>query len=101
MKHFAILLVLTALLSGCWHKSPVDQSFEGVQQAVVAIKESLPVECQTEIVLTKINDVESKRQVAQSVCEQKIKSVEIKYERALFALILIISVFVLRFFIKI
>lgn len=100
MKHFTILLIFTVLLSGCWRKSPVEQSFEGVQQAVVAIKESLPVECQTEIVLAKINDVESKRQVAQSVCEQKIKSVEIKYERALFALILIISVFVLRFFIK-
>ena len=100
MKRFTILLFLTVLLSGCWHKTPVEHSFNEVQQAVIAVKESLPVECQTETVMAKINEVESKRQVAQSVCEEKIKSIEIKYERALFALILIISVFFLRFFVK-
>lgn len=94
------MLILTVLLSGCWHKSPVDHSFVEVQQAVVAVKESLPAECKTENVMAKIEEVETKRQVAQSVCEEKIKSIEIKYERALFALIFIISVFFLRFLIK-
>lgn len=101
MKRFTILLILTGLLSGCWHKTPVEQSFDDVHQAVVAVKDSLPAECKTEIILTKINNIESKNQVAQSVCEKQIKDIEIKYERALLALILVISVFFLRFFIKI
>ena len=100
MKHFTILLILTVLLSGCWHKTSVEQSFEEVQQAVIAVKDALPAECQTEIVMAKINDIESKRQIAQSVCEEKIKSVEIKYERSLFALIFVLSVVLFRFFIK-
>lgn len=100
MKHFTILLIFTVLLSGCWHQNPVDHSFGEAQQALVAVKDSLTVECKTEIVLSKINEAEAKRQVAQSVCEEKIKSIEVKYERALFALILIISVFFLRFFLK-
>ena len=100
MKHFTILLIFTVLLSGCWHKSPVEHSFGEVQQAVAAVKESLPTECKTENVMAKIEEVETKRQVAQSVCEEKIKSIEIKYERALFALVFIISIFFLRFFIK-
>lgn len=107
MKTFMQLVIIAffavfvcSCLTGCARKTPVEQSFEEVQQAVVVVKESLPVECQTETVMAKFNDIETKRQVAQSVCEEKIKSIEIKYERALFALILIISVFFLRFFVK-
>lgn len=99
-RHFTILLIFTVLLSGCYRKTAVEHSFDDVQQAVNTVKETLPEECKTEVVLAKINEVETKKQVAQSICEEKIKSVQIKYERSLFALIFIISVFFLRFFIK-
>ena len=95
-----IILVVCVMLCGCNRKTPIENAFDNVGQAVVDVKSSLPKECQTEIVLAKINDVESKKQVAQSLCAEKIKSAEIKYERAMFALIIIISVFFLRFFIK-
>lgn len=95
-----IILVVCVMLTACNRKTPVENAFDNVGQAVIDVQASLPKECQTEIVLAKINDVESKRQVAQSLCAEKIKSVEIKYERAMFALIIIISVFFLRFFIR-
>jgi len=87
-------------LGGCSRKTAVEHSFNDVQQAVDAVKETLPQECKTDVVLAKIGEIETKKQVAQSICKEKIKSVQIKYERSLFALILIISVFFLRFFIK-
>ena len=96
-----IILVVCVMLTACNRKTPVETAFDNVGQAVIDVQTSLPKECQTEIVLAKINDIESKRQVAQSLCAEKIKSAEIKYERALFGLIIMIFIFFLRFFIKI
>lgn len=95
-----IILVVCTMLTACNRKTPVENAFDNVGQAVIDVQASLPKECQTEIVLAKINDVESKRQVAQSLCAEKIKEAQNKYERTLFALIGLIFLLFLRFFIK-
>ena len=107
MREMAVLILIWFLfcffcfcLAGCSHKTPVDNAFHEVHQSIVAIKDSLPVECQTDVVMAKINEVETKRQTAESVCNAKIKDTQVKYERALWALIVIILTFFAKFFIK-
>lgn len=87
-------------LSACSRKTPVDNAFQEVQTSIVAIKENLPPECQTAAVMAKIDEVEWKRQTAESVCEAKIKDTETKYERVLWVLSVIILGLFAKIFIK-
>ena len=56
-------------LTGCSRKTPVENAFHEVETSIVAVKENLPPECQTKEVLAKIDEVEWKRQTAESVCQ--------------------------------
>ena len=107
MKSIAGLLLLWLLfcfcalgLTGCSRKTPVDNAFHEVETSIVAVKENLPPECQTKEVLATIDEVEWKRQTAESVCQAKIKDTQNKYERVLLVLGFIISVLFAKNFIK-
>lgn len=107
MKSIAGLLLLWLVfcflcfsLTGCSRKTPVDNAFQEVQTSIVAIKDTLPPECQTTEVMAKINEVEWKRQTAESVCQAKIKDTQNKYERVLWVLGFIILAFFAKIFIK-
>lgn len=97
---YFIIMMFVFCLSGCAKKTPVETAFDDVQTSIVNIKENLPEECQTVFVLEKIEKIESKIQVAQSVCEAKIKDTQVKYERSLWVLGIIILVFFAKIFIK-
>lgn len=107
MKSIAGLLLLWLLfcfcifgLTGCSRKTPVENAFHEVETSIVAVKENLPPECQTKEVLTKIDEVEWKRQTAESVCQAKIKDTQNKYERVLWAWLFMFFAFIARFFAK-
>ena len=107
MKSIAGLLLLWLLfcfcafgLTGCSRKTPVDNAFHEVETSIVAVKENLPPECQTKDVLAKIDEVEWKRQTAESVCQAKIKDIQNKYERVLLVLGFILSALFAKNFIK-
>lgn len=95
-----IIAVVCLMLSSCTRKTPVEHAFDGVQQAIVQAKDTLPAECKTEQVLARFDELESKRIVAENVCEAKIKDVQIKYERTLWLIFLIILAFFAKNFIK-
>ena len=107
MKSITGLLLLCILfcfcifgLTGCSRKTPVDNAFHEVETSIVAVKENLPPECQTKEVLAKIDEVEWKRQTAESVCQAKIKDAQNKYERVLWVLGFIILALFAKNFIK-
>lgn len=107
MKTIAGLFLLWLLfcfcifgLTGCSRKTPVENAFHEVETSIVAVKENLPPECQTKEVLAKIDEVEWKRQTAESVCQAKIKDTQTKYERVLWVLGFIILGFLAKNFIK-
>lgn len=107
MKSVTGLLLLWLLfcfcifgLTGCSRKTPVDNAFHEVETSIVAVKENLPPECQTKEVLAKIDEVEWKRQTAESVCQAKIKDTQYKYERILWVLGFIILALFAKNFIK-
>ena len=95
-----VIFVFCLMLSGCSRKTPVESAFSGVQQAIVETKQSLPTECQTSEVLAKFEELETKRQVAESVCEAKIKDTQIRWERTLWFIILVVGAYFVKFFIK-
>lgn len=94
------ILFLLCCLTGCSRKTPVETAFNEVETSVVEIKDALPKECKTDIVTTKIKAVEQKIQIAEQVCDAKIKDTQIKYERVLWVLGLIIFGFLVKIFIK-
>ena len=95
-----VVVVLLLCLTGCSRKTPVEESFDNVQEAMVEFQDTLPAECKTNLVMAKFNELEAKQIVAQNTCETKIHDTEIKYERVLGILILIILAFFAKFFIK-
>ena len=95
-----VITVVCLMLSSCTRKTPVEHAFDGVQQAIVQAKDTLPDECKTEQVLAKFEDLESKRIVAENICEAKIKDVQVKYERTLWIIFLVVLAFFAKNFIK-
>lgn len=88
------------IMFGCAKKEPVENAFQDVQTSIIAVKDSLPKECQTEIVMAKIGELESKKEVAESVCAAKIKDVQTKYERCLWVFFVLILAFFVKIFVK-
>lgn len=88
------------MVASCAQKTPVETAFTEVQTSIVAIKDSLIPECQTEETMRKIEEVEWKRQTAEQVCQAKIKDVQTKYERAIWVIFFVILSFFVKFFIK-
>ena len=103
---FGILIVWLMLcfylfsLAGCAKKTPVEETFAGVQDSIVQLKEDLPPECQTDAVLKKLEEIELKRQMAERVCQVKIKDAEAQYDRLWLGILLVVLVFVAKIFIK-
>lgn len=95
-----LFLLFISLLSGCSKKTPVENAFHEMETSIVAVKENLPPECKTKEVFAKIDEVEWKRQTAESVCQAKIKDIQNKYERVLLVLGFIILAFFAKNFIK-
>ena len=87
-------------LTGCARKTPVETAFDDVQASIVDTKESLSPECKTALILEKFEKIELKAKSAQTVCEAKIRDIQIKYERALGALAIILLAFFAKIFIK-
>ena len=98
MKHFAFLLILTVLLSGCTRKTPVETITDNAMAQVVALEKTLPNECKTDAVLAQLVSIRAEIASAPAACELQIKPIRQQrngYAIALFALIaLIIARFV-------
>lgn len=97
---WGFIFLMIGLLFGCATKSPVEESFNEAHQAIVVAKDSLSSECQTPEVIEKFESAKIKYEKAQNICEAKIKDVQIKYERSLWALFIIIFIFFAKNFIK-
>ena len=95
---FVVFLCIALL--GCSKKTPVETAFDDVNQAIITTKDSLPAECKTELVMARFDEIEAKEQVAQTMCESKIKDAQTKFERILGVLILIILGFFAKFLLK-
>lgn len=95
-----VIFVFCLMLSGCSRKTPVESAFSGVQQAIVETKDSLSPECKTNLVLARFDELEAKRQVAENVCEAKIKDYQVRWERTLWFIILVVGAYFIKFFIK-
>lgn len=87
-------------LAACSRKTPVDNAFDEVQTSIVALKDELPPECKTDVILKKIENLELNKQVAEQVCKSKIKDIETKYERVLWVICFVVLGFFIKFFIK-
>lgn len=99
MKKLSLFLCIT-ILTGCSHKTPVEKAFDDVHISIEEIKTSLPEECKTDVVIHKIEEIEWRTDSAQKVCQAKINDIKAGYERALWLLFFIFSVFLLKNFIK-
>ena len=95
-----IVCIMALSLSGCSRKTPVDNAFNEVNTSIVALKEELPPQCKTDVILKKIEKLELDNQFAEQICKSIIKDTQIKYERVLWVLGFIILAFFAKIFIK-
>ena len=74
MKRFAILLILTFLLSGCFRSTPIDTAVENAQNSVVALEKSLTADCKTESTNAQLRAIKSSISEIKENCiaQQKI-----------------------------
>lgn len=74
MKRFAILLILTFLLSGCFRSAPIDTAVENAQNSVVALEKSLTADCKTESTNAQLRAIKSSISEIKENCiaQQKI-----------------------------
>lgn len=56
---FAILLISTFLLSGCFGGTHLDTSVKTAQNSIVALEKSLPSTCKSEGVIAQINAIKT------------------------------------------
>lgn len=71
---FAILLILTFLLSGCFRSTPIDTAVENAQNSVVALEKSLTADCKTESTNAQLRAIKSSISEIKENCiaQQKI-----------------------------
>ena len=74
MKNFAILLISTVLLSGCFRSIPIDTAVENAQNSVVALEKSLTANCKTEATNAQLKSIKSSISEIKENCiaQQKI-----------------------------
>lgn len=74
MKRFAILLILTFLLNGCFRSTPIDTAVENAQNSVVALEKSLTADCKTESTNAQLRAIKSSISEIKENCiaQQKI-----------------------------
>ena len=71
---FAILLISTFLLSGCFRSTPIDTAVENAQNSVVALEKSLTADCKTESTNAQLKAIKSSISEIEENCiaQQKI-----------------------------
>lgn len=87
-------------LGGCAQKTPVENAFAEAEQAMTAVRKTLPAECMTPEVEARLDAIESKYKMAQMTCEKQIKAEQIKYSNLMMVLVVWIFLFIARFFLK-
>ena len=103
MKHFAILLVFTLLLSGCAKDNPTQAIIDNANTALTEIKETLPPECQTKEVFAKIDKVQAIIKTAPETCELMVDKVRMqrdRYAMAFFVMLAVSALFLTRRFLR-
>lgn len=97
MKWF---LILTLLLTGCVREvDPVDTAANAAHQQIVAIKESLPKECQTKAIDNQLKAHDETLNTIVNTCniqKAEIQSDKIKWKTGFFGLLLVMTVYILR-----
>lgn len=97
MKWF---LILALLLTGCVREAdPVDTAANAAHQQIVAIKESLPKECQTKAIDNQLKAHDDTLNTIVNTCnmqKEEIRHEKIKWQTGFFGLLLAIAVFILR-----
>lgn len=101
---WAILLFILGgllLMCGCTRKTATDSISESVTQQIVALKESLPPECQTKAIYSQISAIESTKDSMAQSCRADIARVTAqrdKWMMAFFAIVAALCGFVIRKF---
>lgn len=98
MKKIAFCMCVLAC-AGCAGKSATDSISESVAQQIVALKESLPVECQTKAIYSQIDAIESNKDSIVQSCKADIAKVEAQRDKwmvAFFAIVAILGVLTIK-----
>lgn len=100
MKKY-IGLIAALVCMGCASKSATDSISESVAQQIVALKESLPVECQTRAIYSQIDAIESSKNSMVQSCKADVAKVEAQRDKwmiAFFAIVLVLCGFAAKRF---
>lgn len=98
MKKYIVLIAALACF-GCASKSATDSISESVSQQIVALKESLPPECQTKAIYSQIEAIESGKDSMLQSCKSDVAKVEAQRDKwmlAFFAICLILGVLTIK-----
>lgn len=100
---YAILILIGLFcvmsLAGCG-KTPVETVAESIEEQIMSLEKTLPKECKTEAVVAQIESLRAENKVAQAVCETEINNIQLRYNRILTILLVVLGVFFAKFFIK-
>ena len=99
---FAVLLILTVLISGC-AKTATETITETAQQQLNAIEQSIAPECRTASTTAQIEALRNTIKSSLSVCEvekQKITADKLRWEAIAIMLMVIIGIHISKKFIK-
>ena len=100
---YAILVLIGLFcvmsLTGC-AKTPVETVAESIEEQITSLENTLPKECKNEAVVAQIESLRAENKVAQAVCETEINNIQLKYERVLTILLVVLGVFFAKFYIK-
>lgn len=101
MLKISLFLIVLLGCAGCASKSATDSISESVTQQIVALKESLPVECQTKAIYSQIDAIESSKDSIVQSCKADIAKVEAQRDKwivAFFAIVLVLCGFAVKKF---
>lgn len=101
---YAILILIGLFcvmsLAGCASKSPVETVAQSIEEQITSLEKTLPKECKTEAVVAQIESLRAENKVAQAVCETEINNMQLRYNRILTILLVVLGVFFAKFYIK-
>lgn len=98
---FAILFILTFLLSGCFRSTPIDTSVETAHNSVVALEKSLKADCKTDGINEQIKAIKTSISEIKEQCVTKIQVIQeqkTKWQILFFGALAVIGFAVLRKF---
>lgn len=98
---FAILLILTFLLSGCFRSTPVDTAVETAQNSIVALEKSLKADCKTEGINEQIKAIKTSINEIKEHCMARVEVLQeqkTKWQILFFGALAVIGWFLYRKF---